>query len=82
MRFKIATIRLLGALLPGTLLTSCGSFQRNVQRSSERLPQTSDPLSSARGIALTAFRSTVIASIRQPVTTTKVGFTLLYQRST
>lgn len=73
---------LAAAILSTSLLGSCGSFQRNAQRSSERLPQTSDPLSSARGIALTAFRSTVLASIRQPVTTTKVGFTLLYQRST
>ncbi|OYV04950.1 MAG: hypothetical protein CFE26_14180 [Verrucomicrobiales bacterium VVV1] len=69
------------AMLSAPLLGSCGSFQRNAQRSSERLPQTSDPLSSTRGIALTAFRSTVLATIRQPVTTTKVGFTLLYQRS-
>lgn len=69
------------SMLSAPLLGSCGSFQRNVQRSSERLPQTSDPLSSTRGIALTAFRSTVLASIRQPVTTTKVGFTLLYQRT-
>jgi cardiolipin synthase len=69
------------AILSAPLLGSCGSFQRIAQRSSERLPQTSDPLSSTRGIALTAFRSTVLASIRQPVTTTKVGFSLLYQRS-
>lgn len=68
-------------MLSASLLGSCGSFQRNAQRSSERLPQTCDPLSSTRGIALTAFRSTVLAAIRQPVTTTKVGFTLFYQRS-
>ena len=69
------------AMLSASLLGSCGSFQRNAQRSSERLPQTSDPLSSTFGIAATAFRSTVLAAIRQPVTTTKVGFTLFYQRS-
>jgi hypothetical protein len=68
------------AMLSVSLLGSCSSFQRNVQLSSERLAQTNDPLSSTFGIAATALRSTVLAAIRQPVTTTKVGFTLFYQR--
>ncbi|BCU78160.1 phosphatidylserine/phosphatidylglycerophosphate/cardiolipin synthase family protein [Luteolibacter sp. LG18] len=76
-----ARARNLGTLiLPGLLLASCGSFSLNARRSSERQPQAADPLDSGREIGLTLLRSTAISAVRQPVTTTKVGFALAYQR--
>ncbi|MFD0894150.1 phosphatidylserine/phosphatidylglycerophosphate/cardiolipin synthase family protein [Luteolibacter ambystomatis] len=67
-------------LLPVLLLPSCGSFSMNARRSSERRSQSADPLDSSREIGLTLLRSTALATVRQPVTTTKVGFALAYQR--
>lgn len=81
MRIRIISVRILHALSAATCLASCGSLQQNLLRSSESLPQTSDPMSSARGIAFHLVRSTAVAALRQPVTTTKVGFALFYQRS-
>jgi len=60
-------------------LTSCGSLGLNARKSSE-LPQTNSSLDGARGVGMAIFRSTAVASLRQPVTTTKLGFALFYQR--
>ncbi|MGC4013834.1 MAG: phosphatidylserine/phosphatidylglycerophosphate/cardiolipin synthase family protein [Luteolibacter sp.] len=77
-RTRVKTLGTL--LLPALLLSSCGSFSSNARRSTERLPQSADPLDSGREIGMTLFRSTALAAVRQPATTTKVAIALAYQR--
>ena len=63
---------LLGLL---ALQVSCSSIHSNV-----RQKQASDGLSGNGNLVLTAFRATAVAAIRQPVTTTKLGLAILWNR--
>ena len=66
----------------GTLLLggSCAQLSSNALRSTERLPQASDPLAGGREVAVAMLRTTAVATLRQPVTTAKLGFALLWHR--
>jgi cardiolipin synthase len=75
-RTTLAALAFATALFP-----SCASFSRNAQQSSERRPQASDPFASGPQIAGTVFRATALATVRQPITTTKIGLSLAYQRT-
>ncbi len=67
-------------LLACLLLPSCASLSSNARRSSERLPQANDPLTSGGTLAATAFRATAVAAVKQPVTSAKLGLALLWHR--
>lgn len=62
------------------LTASCAHLSSNARRSSERLPQANDPLTGGGTLAMTAVRATAVATLRQPVTTAKLGFALLWHR--
>lgn len=62
------------------LLASCGSLQSNAERSVERKPQVSDPVTGSGQLAVSAFRSTTMAALRQPVTTVRSGLAVLWHR--
>ena len=79
---KHALIASLRWLALGTLLMggSCARLTSNALRSSERLPQASDPLAGGGAVAVAMLRTTAVATLRQPVTTAKLGFALLWHR--
>lgn len=64
---------LLGGIV--ALQVSCSGVSSNV-----RLEQANDPLTGGGKIAMTAFRSTIIAAVREPVTTTRLGLAVLWHR--
>ena len=72
-RKKYSRYGLLWGLL--ALQVSCSSIHSNV-----RQKQASDGLSRNGNLLLTAFRATAVAAIRQPVTTTKLGLAILWNR--
>lgn len=59
---------------------SCGSISTNARNSAERLPQANDPVTGGGSLAATAFRATAVATVRQPVTTVKLGLAMLWHR--
>lgn len=59
----------------GTLLVSCGGLSSNSRR-----VQAIDGLTGSGNLATAAFRATVVSAIRQPVTTTKLGLAVLWNR--
>lgn len=64
--------------LPGIsclLLISCAGISSNA-----RQIQAIDGLTSSRNLASVAIRATVISAIRQPITTTKLGFAVFWNR--
>jgi len=65
----------------GLSLASCASLSRNARQSQDRVPQVADPLEGAGNLALTAFRATAVASVRQPITTVGSGVALFWHRS-
>jgi cardiolipin synthase A/B len=69
------------AALSGTLLlASCGSLQSNASRSIERKPQASDSVTGSGQLAVSAFRSTTMAALRQPFTTVRTGLAVMWHR--
>lgn len=64
---------LIAALL--ALHVSCSGTSSNV-----RMEQTSAGITSGGNLAIVAVRATALAAIRQPVTTTKLGFAVLWHR--
>lgn len=62
------------------LCASCGSLRSNAGRSTESRPQASDMLTGTGQLAVSAFRSTSLAALRQPFTTVRSGFALLWHR--
>lgn len=69
------------AAISGTLLlASCGSLQSNAGRSVERKPQASDSVTGSGQLAVSAFRSTSLALVRQPFTTVRTGLAVMWHR--
>jgi cardiolipin synthase len=68
------------ALAGALLLASCGSLQSNAERSVERKPQASDPVTGNSRLAVSAFRSTTLAAVRQPFTTVRSGLAVMWHR--
>ena len=62
-------------------LVACGSLESNALRSHPNRQQVIDPLSGAGNLAMTTFRATAVATVRQPLTTTKTGISLAWLRS-
>lgn len=62
------------------VLSSCTTLTRNAVNSRERMPQANDGATQTGGLALTAFRSTVVATVRQPLTTLKTGAVVFWNR--
>src|SRR5690606_30628205 len=52
----------------------------NARNSAERLPQANDAVTGGGSLAATAFRATAVATVRQPVTTVKLGLAMLWHR--
>jgi len=72
---------LLRFLLPLLLFSpSCGSLQSNALRSTERLPQANDTVTGTGQLAVSGFRATAMAVIRQPATTLRTGIAMLWHR--
>lgn len=63
-----------------TLQVSCSNITLNARTTSERREQANDRLEGGGRLAATAFRATVVAAFRQPVTTVKLGFVNLWHR--
>lgn len=61
-------------------LSSCGSISSIGKRSAENRLQVDDVMTAGSNLAMTLYRSTAVAAVRQPVTTTKIGFALLWNR--
>lgn len=70
----------LAAISATVLLASCGSLQSNAGRSVERKPQANDPLTGNSQLAVSAFRATAMAIVRQPVTTLRTGLAVMWHR--
>jgi len=64
---------IIAALL--ALHVSCSSTSSNVQ-----MEQTTSGITSSGNLAMVAVRSTAVAALRQPVTTTKLGLAVLWHR--
>lgn len=62
------------------LFASCGSLQSNAERSVERRPQASGSVTGSGQLAVSAFRSTTLAALRQPVTTVRTGLAVMWHR--
>lgn len=69
-------------LLPAAcvLTTSCGNLFKNARNSSEQRPQATDLLTGAGNLGMGLFRGTAVSAIRQPVTTTTLGVSVLWHR--
>lgn len=67
--------------LAGVSLTGCGTLARNARLSQPGPEQVVDSVTGAGNLAMTAFRATAVATVRQPVTTTRTGFSLAWSRS-
>jgi cardiolipin synthase len=65
--------RILSALV--MLHVSCSGTSSNI-----RMEQTSSGISSGGNLAMVAVRSTAVAAVRQPVTTTKLGLAVMWHR--
>jgi cardiolipin synthase len=73
---------LFALLLPisAALLCSCGNLAGPSAQNSPPKTVALDPLVSSRALAKTTFRSTVLAAIKQPVTTLRQGIAVLWLR--
>ncbi len=72
---------MLGTAGISLLLASCTSFEKNARKSSESREQA-NPLPVAGGsVALMLFRSTAVATVKQPVTTLRTGGALAINRT-
>jgi len=70
---RMLTHSLLGTA--GMLLACCAGISSNA-----RQMQAIDGLTGSRNLATAAFRATVISAIRQPITTTKLGIAVFWNR--
>lgn len=59
---------------------SCSNIATNAKENTELRMQASDGLTGARSIAQTAFRATAVATLREPVTTVRLGLSNLWHR--
>ncbi|MFN0129936.1 MAG: phospholipase D-like domain-containing protein [Verrucomicrobiales bacterium] len=73
------TFRILFPAIP-LLFVACASIRSNADRSIERLPQASDPVTGSSQLAAGAFRATMLAGARQPVTTLRAGMAVFWHR--
>ncbi|MFC7336425.1 phosphatidylserine/phosphatidylglycerophosphate/cardiolipin synthase family protein [Haloferula chungangensis] len=67
--------------LGGALLLGCGSMVERGAQSLEGLPPATDSLTTTANLGQTAFRATVVATLRQPVTSTRTGLAMFWHRS-
>ncbi|HVJ47435.1 MAG TPA: phosphatidylserine/phosphatidylglycerophosphate/cardiolipin synthase family protein [Luteolibacter sp.] len=69
-------------LLPVVCLitASCAHLSKNARNSTEQRPQATDLATGAGNLGMGLFRSTAISTIRQPVTTATLGFSVLWHR--
>jgi cardiolipin synthase A/B len=69
-------------LLPTVCLltTSCAHLSRNASNSTEQRPQAAGAATGAGNLGMGLFRSTAISTLRQPVTTATLGFSVLWHR--
>lgn len=76
MRF-VSSLNILAFLLFALgLLSSCA----NDRQPNARREQTSDAFTNSGNLAMTLFRATAVAAVRQPVTTVKLGIASLWNR--
>jgi cardiolipin synthase A/B len=71
---RVSNFFLLGAL---GCLSACSQSSPHV-----RHIQASGTLTAGRNLAMTSFRATAVAALRQPITTTKLGLAMLWHRPT
>ncbi|HSP43390.1 MAG TPA: phosphatidylserine/phosphatidylglycerophosphate/cardiolipin synthase family protein [Luteolibacter sp.] len=62
------------------VLASCAQPALNARRSLERIPQANPALESGIGLTGTVVRSTALAAVRQPFTTTRLGIAMMWHR--
>ncbi len=67
--------------LPASLLvSSCGHLSENARNSREQRPQANDLITGAGHLGMGLFRGTAVSTLRQPVTTTTLGLSVLWHR--
>ncbi|MCW1926093.1 phosphatidylserine/phosphatidylglycerophosphate/cardiolipin synthase family protein [Luteolibacter arcticus] len=62
------------------VFSACGSLHSNADRSAERRPQASDSVTGKSQLAVSAFRATTLAAVRQPYTTVRTGLAVFWHR--
>jgi cardiolipin synthase len=62
------------------LTVSCTNLSNNARNSTEQRPQASNLATGAGNLGMGLFRSTAISTLRQPVTTATLGFSVLWHR--
>jgi cardiolipin synthase len=67
-------------LLACCWLTASCAISSNARRSTEQAPQANNPVVGGASLAMTALRSTAVATIKEPITTARLGFALLWTR--
>ncbi|MCW1913135.1 phosphatidylserine/phosphatidylglycerophosphate/cardiolipin synthase family protein [Luteolibacter sp. GHJ8] len=80
LRHRIASLPTLVVPPLALLCASCASLHRNADQSDEMRPQAVDPLTGTGQLAVSAFRSTGMAAVRQPFTTIRTGLAVLWHR--
>ncbi|MCW1884853.1 phosphatidylserine/phosphatidylglycerophosphate/cardiolipin synthase family protein [Luteolibacter flavescens] len=71
--------RLLLPLSP-LLFSACASLHSNADRSTDRRPAASDPVTGNTQLVVSAFRATTLAAVRQPYTTVRTGLAVFWHR--
>lgn len=62
------------------LTSSCGHLSQNARNSTEQRPPASNMLTGASNLTMGLIRSTAVSALKQPVTTTTLGFSVLWHR--
>ncbi len=62
------------------LVSSCSNVSNNARNTSEHESQATDGTISTANLVKTAFRATAIAALKQPITTARTGFAVIWQR--
>ena len=68
------------AILACCCLTASCAISSNARKSTEQAPQANNPVVGGASLAMTALRSTALATVREPVTTATLGVAVLWTR--
>jgi cardiolipin synthase len=79
-RRRISSLPTLVVAPLALLCSSCGSLRMNAGKSTEQLPQASDMITGTGQLAVSAFRATGTAAVRQPFTTIRTGLAVMWHR--
>ncbi|MES2476015.1 MAG: phosphatidylserine/phosphatidylglycerophosphate/cardiolipin synthase family protein [Verrucomicrobiota bacterium] len=67
-------------MCPCLFVTSCSNVSTNARSTTERGSQSTDSVSGTGNLVKTTVRATAMAALQQPVTTARLGLTVVWQR--